>query len=129
MAYRVLVTGSRDFPWTRKHSIYEELANVVKIGRQFSDDLIISQGGASGVDAIALAWAENHSIPVVTFKADWSFGRSAGPMRNQRMLDEFRPHYVLAWPECDDRPGSGTWDMIRRCRQQGYPVQIFGDFK
>jgi hypothetical protein len=47
--------------------------------------------------------------------ADWEkLGRSAGPIRNQAMLDEGRPDLVVAFPG-----HHGTADMVRRARAAG----------
>ena len=49
------------------------------------------------------------------FPADWKVrGRAAGHIRNQQMLDEGRPHLVVAFPG-----GRGTADMVRRARAAG----------
>jgi len=77
----------------------------------------IAQGGASGADELALDWAKANCDRVewVTFKADWkTHGRSAGPKRNQQMLETFKPDMVLAFPG-----GRGTADMVRRAKLAG----------
>jgi hypothetical protein len=48
----------------------------------------VVSGGACGVDRLAERYARLHRIPVRRFLPDWSrFGRSAGPRRNQQMVD------------------------------------------
>jgi hypothetical protein len=37
------------------------------------------------------------------------------------MLDDFEPDLVLAFPT---KNSVGTWDMIRRARKAGVPVEI-----
>lgn len=94
-------------------------------GRYFSDEAMmdhwlsglhpttICTGGARGAEELASQWAMEHGIPSVTFAADWDTpGRGAGPIRNQRMLDEWKPDVVLAFPG-----GTGTADMVRRARR------------
>jgi hypothetical protein len=52
--------------------------------------------------------------------ADWNtHGRAAGPIRNQRMLDEVKPELVVAFPG-----GRGTADMVRRAREAGVNVYL-----
>lgn len=52
------------------------------------------------------------------YPAQWSLhGRSAGPRRNQRMLDEGRPDLVLAFPGA-----RGTADLVRRAQAAGVLV-------
>lgn len=43
--------------------------------------------------------------------------RSAGPKRNQRMLDKGKPDLVLAFPG-----GDGTADMVRKAKSAGVPI-------
>lgn len=70
----------------------------------------IVHGGAAGADMLAMLWAERQGIPVAVENADWErYGLSAGPRRNQRMLDTHKPDLVIAFPG-----GSGTADMVRR---------------
>lgn len=79
----------------------------------------IITGGAPGADSLAEWWAEKKHIPVRKFRADWeSHGKKAGPLRNQQMLDEGKPDYVVAFPG-----GLGTADMIRRARKAD--IEIF----
>ncbi len=78
----------------------------------------IVQGGANGADQMAREWAKNFAMEVLTENADWQkHGRAAGPIRNQAMLDNHRPSFVVAFPG-----GRGTADMIRRCRKAGVDV-------
>ena len=79
--------------------------------------MAICHGGATGVDQIAGEWASTHDVPVTEFAADWSLGSKAGPLRNARMLDEFRPTGVVAFPG-----GRGTADMTRQAEAAGLPV-------
>lgn len=80
------------------------------------DDII--QGGASGADALARDWAASRLVCYLNFAADWKkHGLVAGPIRNQRMIDEGRPDGCIAFPG-----GTGTADMVRRARAAGLPV-------
>lgn len=81
--------------------------------------LHIIQGGASGADRMAFRWAQKQPhVLASNVPADWqSHGRRAGPVRNQKMLDDYRPKLVVAFPG-----GRGTADMIRRAKAAGVPV-------
>ena len=109
---RLLVCGGRDFSDT------EYLFWVLsEIHRRKPIELVI-HGGARGADGLAGHWANTNNIPVRVFRANWEqYGVSAGPIRNQQMLDECPPDYVVAFPG-----GSGTADMINRSRKQGFKV-------
>lgn len=78
----------------------------------------VAEGGASGADDMAEAWACQRNKPCRTYPAQWAkHGKSAGPLRNQHMLDDFTPDAVIAFPG-----GRGTADMVRRAKSAGVRV-------
>lgn len=106
---RVLVCGGRDF--SDRNLVARTLAPYKRA------ELIID-GAANGADQLASEWAEVFGVPNLRFPADWrKHGRAAGPLRNQRMIDEGRPDLVVAFPG-----GRGTADMIRRAEQAGIEI-------
>lgn len=110
---RMLVCGGRGF--NDRRAVFGELDRVT---RNMDLELVIS-GGAAGADTLAAEWAEANGVPLRVFPADWPrHGRAAGPIRNQRMLDEGRPDLVLAFPG-----GAGTADMARRASSAGVAVR------
>lgn len=104
-------------------------------GRNFTDrpflysalDLLIStrgkpariiHGAARGADTLASQFALSRSIPVSDVPANWKrHGKSAGPIRNQEMLDVYKPVLVIAFPG-----GRGTEDMVKRAKVAGVEV-------
>jgi hypothetical protein len=106
---RVLVCGGRDY------SDRAALAHTLgELHRTRGITLVIA-GGARGADTLAEEWAKSQAIPCDVYQADWDgLGRKAGPIRNQRMLDEGPPTLVVAFPG-----GRGTADMVRRAREAG----------
>lgn len=67
-------------------------------------------GGAAGADTCARDWAVDRGVWASVYPANWLLhGRSAGPRRNQYMLDHGKPGLVVAWPG-----GAGTADMVAR---------------
>jgi predicted Rossmann-fold nucleotide-binding protein len=74
-------------------------------------------GGARGADSHAFRFARQQGRHTLVFKADWSLGKRAGPLRNQKMIDEGRPDLVVAFPG-----GAGTADMIAKARAAGVEV-------
>lgn len=110
---RVLVCGGRSY---RNH---ESLFGVLD-GLHSSKTLVaVIDGGARGADWLASSWALEHGVPSQTFRADWKhLGKAAGPIRNQRMIDEGKPDLVIAFPGA-----SGTADMVRRAHRAGIPVR------
>lgn len=117
---RVLVCGDRH--WADKEAL-EAVLNVIGFER-WGRDLVIIEGTADGADRMAGRWAER-SCGHEEYPAEWNVhGKAAGPIRNQRMLDEGKPDLVLAFH--DHLPKSkGTRDMVRRARNAGLPVLVF----
>lgn len=109
---RVLVCGGRNFQ--AFEFVYETLDEIHGDG----DIDTIIEGGARGADEWARIWAREASVKLITVPADWdSQGKAAGPIRNQRMVDDFKPDLVVAFPG-----GRGTADMVRRAKAAGIKV-------
>ncbi|MBP0440637.1 DUF2493 domain-containing protein [Tianweitania sediminis] len=110
---RVLVCGGRDYDnRDYVHQILDALDSVE----------VIIEGGATGADLAAASWATFSRKHIETFPADWkTHGKAAGPIRNQRMIDEGKPDLVIAFPG-----GRGTADMIRRAEAASIPVRREG---
>lgn len=106
---RVLFCGGRDF---------KDGKAVADAFDAVSPTLVIT-GGALGADRLADKNAEARGIARIIFPANWNGdGLAAGPIRNQRMLDEGRPDLVVAFPG-----GRGTADMVRRANRARIPVR------
>ena len=110
---RVLICGSRN--WTDGEAIFAALEALPGVH-------VVIEGEAPGADSLARDAAYALGIPVLPFPADWEkYGRAAGPIRNQQMLEEGTPDLVLAFP-IGSSPG--TWDMVRRAQAAGIEVRI-----
>lgn len=109
---RVLVCGGRDF---------NDIGFIFAVLDEFHRVNTITElieGDARGVDRIAGGWARDAKIKNTKFKADWKkWDKAAGPIRNQKMLDEGKPETVIAFPG-----GTGTADMIERSERACVPV-------
>lgn len=78
----LVISGTRDKAWAmRNHPKIQADMQAIK------PDLLI-HGGATGVDWVAGIKANRLKIPTKVFKADWSKGASAGPLRNKEMMNE-----------------------------------------
>lgn len=65
-------------------------------------------------------------LTIEAYGADWdTHGKAAGPIRNQRMLDEGQPEIVFAFTD-DLAASRGTADMVRRARAADLPVYVIG---
>jgi hypothetical protein len=108
---RVLICGSRD--WTDKELIKSMIPR---------DAEVVIHGAARGADVLAGECAKELGIPVIEFPAKWSqYGLSAGPKRNQQMLDEGKPTEVIAFSD-HLQTSRGTSDMIRRAEKANIRV-------
>lgn len=112
----VLVCGSRFY--TDYGKVYNCLKSI--------DASLVLAGGCRGADILAVRASRALGYPFWEFPADWQkFGKAAGPIRNQRMLDEGKPDLVVAFHENPEN-SKGTKDMIRRATRQGVPVRLIG---
>lgn len=68
---------------------------------------------------MGMEWAQSRSIKeTYAFPADWKrYGRGAGPVRNQQMIEEGGADGCIAFPG-----GRGTADMVRRAKNAGLDV-------
>jgi hypothetical protein len=107
---RVLVTGGR---------AYADARMVAQVLASLPGLAAVGHGAAKGADTLAAAWAARTGGVCVAYPADWvRDGKAAGPIRNARMLREFQPDLLVAFPG-----GNGTADMVRQAVRAGVPVK------
>lgn len=100
------------------HDFLHELVNNISAESKLDDnwlptDVTIIHGGATGVDTAAGVFAVVHYCQEQCFPADWKqYGKSAGPIRNAKMLQEGEPDLVVAFPG-----GKGTANMVRLAKK------------
>jgi hypothetical protein len=100
-----LICGGRDFA---DQAMFDDAMSQI-IQMRGVPRLII-EGGASGADKMAQAWAQRMGVWFMIERPEWEcHGKAAGPIRNQKMLDKYSPAVVVAFPG-----GTGTADMVRR---------------
>jgi hypothetical protein len=106
---RLLVCGGRDY------ANKEYVDNVLNVFKDTYDIDLIVEGGAKGADQLAHEWAVTNKIPALRIFAEWNkHGKSAGYIRNARMLSETSPDIVIAFPG-----GKGTNNMIALAKKAG----------
>lgn len=109
---RLLVCGGRDY------SNRVKLFEILDLWHENYPVLTIIQGAARGADSLAGEWAKERGVPQEIFPADWEkHGKSAGFKRNRQMLEEGKPHFVLAFAG-----GRGTAMMIDIAEKAGVSV-------
>jgi hypothetical protein len=132
MSYRILVTGSRDWPDPRTGYVWEALDFAVENAKILGHTYVTVVHGdcPTGVDAMAADYCEDvashweHAgieLFVEAHPADWAkHGKAAGPLRNQEMVD-LGADICLAFPLNASR---GTRDCMRRAEAAGIPVKV-----
>lgn len=104
---RVVVTGGRD---------YDDYGKVVSVLSTLDKDCVIVHGGATGADELAFLAAMELDLKVEVHKADWkTYGRTAGPIRNQQMVKD--ADLVIAFPG-----GRGTANCVQEARKRDVRV-------
>ena len=112
---KVIVCGDRN--WTNKEAIKRELS-------EFPPCTEVIHGGCRGADTLAGDAARELGFNVRVVVAQWNLhGRAAGPIRNQKMLDN-NPHYVLAF-HADIENSKGTKHMVSIATKSGTPVLVY----
>lgn len=124
--FTIVVSGSREATDQHIRPVLDALADVAD-GKP--KPIVLVHGNARGVDTICdflsqrvLKW---RSIPVPALwhgpDGTGPYNMAAGVQRNQRMLDEYKPDVLVAFP-INGLPNKGTNDMIRRARKAGIEV-------
>lgn len=82
--YRILVTGSRD--WPDPQTIHTAIADIVG-DIPAHQEIILIHGAAKGADAIANQWAHQYGLTIERHRAE-DFGPwpRCGPIRNHHMV-------------------------------------------
>lgn len=115
----IVVCGSRDFDG---HSLFEEgieAAEDVLDMNPLHDNVIV--GGARGPDTWAEDYFDARGYYVLVMEADWTqFGKAAGFIRNQRMVEK-ADALIAFW----DGESRGTKHSINLAIDKQIPVFIF----
>lgn len=114
--FRILVCGGRDYD--DKDNLFRTM-NLIK--KSMKRPIHIINGGARGADFLSSEWARHWELEYDVYYADWAtYEKAAGPIRNKLMLEEGKPHVVVAFGG-----GRGTNHMCSIAKKSGIPVQRF----
>lgn len=116
--FRVLVCGGRSYE--DRSRVFHVLDNALRAATLAERPFVLIHGGARGADSLSGLWASmrKDSVEERVYPADWkTHGRSAGPIRNQKMLTEACPHVIIAF-----KGGNGTAHMVSIGKKAGVPV-------
>ncbi len=112
---KLIVAGGRDYHFTEAD--YQILTAIIEINNVTE----IIQGGATGIDKCAKTFALDSDLICVEFPADWyTFGKSAGPLRNVQMAKY--ADALLVFPG-----GIGTQSMLKIARTHKLKIFISSD--
>lgn len=121
---KVLVTGSRK-------ATLDDHGDFIRVICDFNFACVdvIVHGAAPGVDSVVAELFNGSDVELRPYPANWDkWGRSAGPIRNQTMLEMEHLYstekidLVLAFPTHDSK---GTWDMVERAVKARIPVRVY----
>lgn len=112
----VLVTGDRN--WDDEEAIWRRLSIL-------PENTVLVHGACRGLDSIADFVGSRLGFKIRSELADWKrHGRQAGPIRNRRMYDIYKPNLVLAFHR-DISRSRGTKDMIRYALRKNANIELF----
>lgn len=118
---RVLICGSRG--WSDPAPINALLAGLDVLAEGAGEKLVVIHGDAPGADRLAKKLAHQWGAEVIDEPADWErYGKAAGPVRNQKMLDEHEPDLVYAFRA--EGKSNGTDDMVTKAKAAGLPTYV-----
>lgn len=119
--YKIVICGSRY--WDNATVIEQALTNIPQ---KQTHKITIIHGDCYGADKMAGEISRELGYKVIEVPAEWNrYGKSAGPRRNERMLD-MTPNEVIAFHN-DITISKGTANTIKQATQKGLKVTIYDD--
>jgi hypothetical protein len=112
----ILICGARE--WTGE-------ALMRRVFTQIHPDAIIVHGACRGADLIAEKLAKEFQIAYFGFPAKWKEqGKSAGIIRNMRMLRHTKPDLIIAFHQ-NIKESKGSKNMIELAEKWEIPVKLY----
>jgi hypothetical protein len=112
---RIIICGDRN--WTNIKVIEDFILTLPK-------DTVVIEGECRGADQLSGYVAKRHGLEVIPVPAEWKkYGKAAGPIRNKRMLDEYKPDLVVAFHNHIE-DSKGTADMISQAKIAGVEFKV-----
>jgi hypothetical protein len=119
----IVVTGSRF--WSDEARLKGALQRIaITLMARPGVRVTLYHGGARGADQLAAGVALKFGWDVVCMVAEWKkYGKRAGPMRNQALLETAKPQIVIAFHD-DLESSKGTKDMLMRAKEARVPILL-----
>lgn len=116
---RVVVSGGRDY--TDGTRVAAEMRKLERKANKAGYSLVLITGGARGLDSLVQQWCDETGTRCIVMPAPWNsaYSKSAGPIRNQWMIDVCEPNYAVIFPG-----GRGTADMQARVAAAGINFHV-----
>lgn len=111
---KIAVIGSRDY------TNYERMVKLLTAFGFDKEGNEIVSGGAKGADELAKSFAEDASLKYTEFPADWEKGKSAGMIRNKKIV-EYSDIVIAFW----DGHSRGTENSIKIAHDLKKPTFLF----
>ena len=115
-SFRVIIAGCCDF---NDYELLKEKCDHMLSKKKDTHKVIVVSGHAEGADAVGEVYASERGFGLETYPADWSRGRMAGPLRNEKMA-RVADALIAFW----DGKSKGTRNMIDLATMKGIPVRI-----
>jgi hypothetical protein len=109
----ILISGTRNNLNDEHRKIIQGELEKINVDVEFRDmSPTLIHGDCDGVDKFASSVATQLRWSSIAVPAQWHlYGKKAGPIRNQQMIDIYIPHIFLAFPSLTSR---GTFDCIQK---------------
>ena len=122
---RLAIVGSRNF--SDQKMMEDAVVNWMARNGICRKCLTIVSGGAQGADTLSEQLAKSLHMPTIIHRPDWgAFGRSAGFIRNQQIVDDC--DYLMAFygpPSAKSSwPSAGTTHSVDLARKAGIPYEV-----
>ena len=109
---KVIVAGSRNF------KDYSLLCKWLDFSFSNITPIVVC-GEARGADSLGRKYAEEHNYLIESYPADWTKGKNAGYVRNEKMA-EIADCLIAFW----DGKSKGTEHMINTMKKLNKPVKV-----
>lgn len=114
---RIIIAGTRTFD---NYDLLKDRVDRIVLGLREDypgKRIVIVTGAAKGADQLGSKYARERKLALREFPANWrTYGRAAGPIRNQQMLDyilQATPALIAFW----DDESRGTKNMINAAKR------------
>ena len=115
---KVIIAGNRTY--TNFDFLEKEVLKFLEEEKLEKDKIEIISGGAKGADLLGEKFADKYEIPTHVMLANWnSYGKSAGPKRNEEMA-KLGDYLIAFW----NGESKGTKNMINNAKKYGLKIKI-----